>query len=53
VSLVIRLRTGRPKNQASVRGRDNIYFPPNVKTVCKAHPISYLVDTVGLIPGGV
>jgi hypothetical protein len=53
VSVVIRLRTGRPKNHASVPGRDDIYFPQNVKTVCKAHPVSYLVGTVDPIPGGV
>jgi len=53
VSVVIRLRTGRPKNHASVPGRDDIYFPQNVKTVCKAHPITYLMGTMGHIPGGV
>jgi len=53
VSVVIRLRTGRPKNNASAPGRDDIYFPQNVETVCKAHPISYLMGTVGPVPGGV
>jgi hypothetical protein len=53
VGIATRLRAGRPRSRVPLpAGGRNISLLHNVHTVSRAHPASYAMSTVGLLPGG-